>query len=854
MPTLTSSWQEIARGSWYNGYGYEYCIMFACANEDVTANKSTVHTLLRISCDSNITVTMDSWSASLDGAGSTSGGSTTFSGGDTNILEGYFDVSHNADGTGGVTVHGSWNASFGLTAFNPSVSCGLQTIPRASNVSLNKSTVTLNGSDGFVIYTNRASSSFSHKLFQNISGSWVQIASGVGDNYTWIPSTNFYANIGNGSKTYQIRCETWSGGTHIGDSQVNFTLASAGVHQCSLSTGSITLNGSNGVRIYTNRNSGSFTHSVEQNFSGSMAAISNGYNVTDYIDWTPPASYYTTIGGGSKSFTIRVHCKNNDGTDLGYTEVSFTIYSAGADSVSLNNTNMTMGTAYTVSIAKRVSSFRHTVTWAFGSASGTLGTAKAVDTSVGWTPSTDLSAQILTAMTGQGTVTCQTYYGDTSIGSTSVAFNLSVPSYNVILGTPAITETGKDNTGTALTAKGIGATEVVAIMSIKRLVVSATTSYNATIKNISVSFGGSTKTVSSGSFDDTFSGMMNGNLTITATDSRGIALASTYSQSYTFRDYFKPSVTSFDGDRASQTGDTGTLNATGTFWNKTAGTTANVLAGAISISATGATTIVPAENKWTTAFDVSGVTYQNSYNFKIIVTDSFGFTAEKTYTLNASVPVLVKLKHTVRIYRNLIVSNIIKAAKGYFTGDLKVGGRINSSGNVTAPTFVGSLNGNATSATTATNATNATHANTADSAGSIPLDKIYPVGAIYLSVKKTSPAALFGGTWAELTTNWHYMLLGGSGSIAENGANTGGSLTTGSTALTIAQIPSHRHQSIDSGYCGNFSNGSGYTTGVANNYGESKSLYTTYEGGNQGHTHSLDWMPYIEVFSWKRIA
>jgi hypothetical protein len=741
----------------------------------------------------------------------------------------------------------------------------------------------------------------------------VQIAGGVGDNYTWIPSTNFYENIGNSSKTYQILCQTWSGSTHIGDSQVNFTLASAGIHQCSLSTGSIVLNGSNGVRIYTNRNSGSFAHYVEQDFSGNMAAISNGYSVTDYIDWTPPVDWYTTIGGGSKTFTIKVHCSNN-GTYLGYTQVSFTIYSAGADSVSLNNTNMTMGTAYTVSIAKRVSSFRHTITWAFGSASGTLGTAKAVDTSVGWTPSTSLSAQILTAMTGQGTVTCQTYYGDTSIGSTSVAFNLSVPSYNVVLGTPAITETGKDNTGTSLVDKGIGATEVVAIISIKRLVFSASTSYNATVKTISVSFGGSTKTASSGSFDDTFSGMMNGNLTITATDSRGRALASTYSQSYTFRDYFKPSVTSFDGDRASQTGDTGTLNAAGTFWNKTAGTTANALTGAISISATGATTIVPTENKWTTAFDVSGVTYQNSYNFKIIVTDSFGFTAEKTYALNASVPVLVKLKHTVRIYRNLVVSNIVKAAKGVFTESITAPTGT-FTGTVTAPTFRGDLDGTILNknlpsgdgslaywhsvaqgvywavpstiteqpadygfvsvlkwggdftVTWFTQSMGKTYKKSGNSASISSwqtylstdnfVDYVYPVGSIYLQIgTTTSPASLFGGTWAALAGDWR-MILAGPASSGNNWQ--GGSLTTRSHQLTAAEsgLPSHNHYFYD---YWTLPDGGGSTrqaiawnsTSDAGTNAPTKS--TGGWNASQGHTHTMDWNPYITVTAWKRTA
>jgi hypothetical protein len=831
MTYVGYDWTEIGRNTDTSHGGTIKIRCIAWSEQNISNNTSVIHFKWQKAWDDANSAYTIHWEDAHDYSITTSGHSAnmTFALGSLvganpddwhDIGDGDYwgSIAHNADGSCSLSFDANGYRYWDAFSFSGTIE--LPTIPRTSNVSLNKSTATLNGSDGFVIYTNRASSSFSHNIYQNISGSWVQIAGGVGDNYTWIPSTNFYENIGNSSKTYQILCQTWSGGTHIGDSQVNFTLASAGVHQCSLSTSSITLNGSNGVRIYTNRNSGSFVHGIEQNFLGSMAPLHSDYNVTDYLDWTPPIGWYNAIGGGSKTFTIRVHCKNNTGTYLGYTDVSFTINSAGADSVSLNNTNMTMGTKYTVSIAKRVSSFRHTVTWAFCSASGTLGTEKAVDTSVDWTPSTDLSAQMPSEMTTWGRVICQTYYGDTSIGSNTVTFNLSVPSYNVVLGTPTITETGKDNTGTALTKKGVGANEVVAIMSIKRLVVSATTSYNATIKNISVTFGGATKTASSGSFDNTFSGMMNGNLTITATDSRGRALANTYSQSYTFRDYFKPSVTSFNGDRASQTGDTGTLNAAGTFWNKTAGATANVLAGAISISATGATTIVPDKNNWTTAFDVSGVTYQNSYNFKIIVTDSFGFTAEKTYTLNASVPVMWKGKHTVRINRNLVVGNIVKA-----------------------PTFVGSLNGNATSAS------------------SIPLDKIYPVGAIYLSVDSTSPAALFGGTWERIKDR--FLLAAGDTYAAES---TGGEAKH---KLTIDEMPYHEHEqrAFVYGYSGwpsadippytvAFSYGGGsyfQASGTVSVNGTMTSMNSSTSGCGGGNPHN-NMPPYLAVYMWKRIA
>lgn len=67
----------------------------------------------------------------------------------------------------------------------------------------------------------------------------------------------------------------------------------------------------------------------------------------------------------------------------------------------------------------------------------------------------------------------------------------------------------------------------------------------------------------------------------------------------------------------------------------------------------------------------------------------------------------------------------------------------------------------------------------------LTLDDIYPVGSIYMSANKTSPAALFGGTWEQLKDRF---LLGAGGSYTLG--NTGGEA---SHTLTVAEMPSHTH-------------------------------------------------------------
>ena len=65
------------------------------------------------------------------------------------------------------------------------------------------------------------------------------------------------------------------------------------------------------------------------------------------------------------------------------------------------------------------------------------------------------------------------------------------------------------------------------------------------------------------------------------------------------------------------------------------------------------------------------------------------------------------------------------------------------------------------------------------------LNKVYPVGAIYMSVNNTDPGTLFGGTWQELTGRF---LLGRSTGHAAG--STGGEETH---TLTSAEMPAHTH-------------------------------------------------------------
>lgn len=105
---------------------------------------------------------------------------------------------------------------------------------------------------------------------------------------------------------------------------------------------------------------------------------------------------------------------------------------ARASSVSISTNTTVMGQARTITITRASSSFTHTLTYTFGSASGTIAT-KTASTSVSFTPPASLAAQLTNAKSGTGTITCTTYNGDSSIGSSTCSFTATIPASSITL-------------------------------------------------------------------------------------------------------------------------------------------------------------------------------------------------------------------------------------------------------------------------------------------------------------------------------------------------------------------------------------------------------------------------------------
>lgn len=130
------------------------------------------------------------------------------------------------------------------------------------------------------------------------------------------------------------------------------------------------------------------------------------------------------------------------------------------------------------------------------------------------------------------------------------------------------------------------------------------------------------------------------------------------------------------------------------------------------------------------------------------------------------------------------------------------------------------------------------------------LNKVYPIGSLYLSVNNVNPGTLFGGSWVSYGEG--RVLIGAGTGTDANGKQM--TFTAGATGgeyshrITIDEIPSHSHQYYSPIVQKVTAASSGSTYG---NYNKQYKISTDSSGGDQAHNNM---MPYIGVYIWRRVA
>ena len=130
------------------------------------------------------------------------------------------------------------------------------------------------------------------------------------------------------------------------------------------------------------------------------------------------------------------------------------------------------------------------------------------------------------------------------------------------------------------------------------------------------------------------------------------------------------------------------------------------------------------------------------------------------------------------------------------------------------------------------------------------LNKIYPVGSIYISVNSTNPGDFLGGTWVEFGQGKTLVGVNTSETEFNTVEKTGGEKTH---KLAISEMPKHAHKF--QGYY-NTTSGSAYSQYILSRdriSGDPNSVPSSeeYVGGGGAHNNL---QPYITVYFWKRTA
>jgi hypothetical protein len=223
---------------------------------------------------------------------------------------------------------------------------------------------------------------------------------------------------------------------------------------------------------------------------------------------------------------------------------------------------------------------------------------------------------------------------------------------------------------------------------------------------------------------------------------------------------------------------------------------------------------------------------------------------------------------------------------------VNIAGNQNTSGNAGTVTNGVYTTGTQTITGNKTFSGTATFSGTVD--GTALVNKMFPVGSIYITAGDTNPGTFLGGTWAQIAAG---RTLIGAGTLGTDTYAAGAEGGAARVALTTAEMPSHNHggatgtQSADHTHSGTTASagahthttplsdggyfqyaGGGGTSGIniplgADGTTSSAGAHThtfTTNGVSANHTHSIsaqggggaheNRMPYLAVYFWQRTA
>lgn len=415
----------------------------------------------------------------------------------------------------------------------------------------------------------------------------------------------------------------------------------------------------------------------------------------------------------SSNYAINAHTVNGSTFTSGNTHTVSGNVTVVATATPLKSvigaTDANIESASTITVTRYNTSYTHTITYKLGSSTGTIAT-KSTNTSISWTVPSAFYAQIPNAKTGTCTLTCETFNGNTSLGSSTCTITVTAASAKC---KPTVTATVKDTNTTTKALTGDDST-LIRYKSTALCTLNATPKNSAAISSLSIAGSSVTGTTSDGVTTATksYSSVSTTSFKFVANDSRGYSTEVT--KSPTMVAYVNLSCNPVLS-RPTPTGSSIVVTFTGDIFRGSFGACSNTLTLQYRYKESGgsygswqtveSTNIVFGTSTYRSSSTISvgeEFDYQLDYVFQVRAMD--GGTVDGTdYTLST-------VTKTVTVKRGIPVFD-------WGENDF----------NVNVPLMLNNVN---------------------------ILNIMYPVGAVYMHSSSTLPTAISDiGTWASVTTD-----------------------------------------------------------------------------------------------------
>ena len=271
---------------------------------------------------------------------------------------------------------------------------------------------------------------------------------------------------------------------------------------------------------------------------------------------------------------------NADGTKVLNTSAYIThaVFNSSSNAASFNLTTIPrtssvscnsffIGDSTTITISRASNTFTHTLKYTYGDLTGTIAT-KTTETNIGWTPNKeDFYSRIPNGTTGYGSVTCETYSGNTLIGTKSTNFNAYAREDEA---KPSVSATIEDTNAETIALTG-DSTKLIKYLSKPKVTITATPKLSSTIKAKKIIWGDGNEANDTKTFDSVTSNFV----AVSATDSRSYTTSVGYELSSKWVEYIKLAFSKITLSRTESTLSTANIKVSGNYFNGSFGKVAN---------------------------------------------------------------------------------------------------------------------------------------------------------------------------------------------------------------------------------------------------------------------------------------